>query len=155
MSKTENQNMCHSASALLSYSITYQFATQDYIFRRMLVPHIKANHQHAADKHGQPGINIPEAGKMDRGRTAGGSRDGDKCTWSRTSIHTDRHGQPGIHIQEPGKVEGGRRAGGSSDGDKFEGTWGGTSRHTDKYGQCKGTLRLRRSLRLEGGIRSI
>jgi len=64
MSKTENQNMCHSASALLSYSITYQFATQDYIFRRMLVPHIKANHQHAADTGVVKAFNSDEYAKF-------------------------------------------------------------------------------------------
>ena len=47
MSKPDQQSIGHSANALLSHSITYQFASQDYAFCRMLLPHIKANYQHA------------------------------------------------------------------------------------------------------------
>ena len=49
MSKPDCQSMCHSASALLSCSIIFQFTTKDYAFRQTLVPHINANYQHAAE----------------------------------------------------------------------------------------------------------
>jgi len=49
MSKPNYESMCHSASALLSCSIIFQFATKDYVFRQTLVPHINANYQHAAE----------------------------------------------------------------------------------------------------------
>ena len=41
-------NFCR-ATALLSYSITFSFGTQDYIIRQKLVPHIKASFQYAAE----------------------------------------------------------------------------------------------------------
>jgi tetratricopeptide (TPR) repeat protein len=46
MLQHEKQNRCSSAKALLAQSITFQFAIQDYAFRRMLLPHIKANEQY-------------------------------------------------------------------------------------------------------------
>jgi tetratricopeptide (TPR) repeat protein len=43
MSPEERQCRCISANMLLSLSITFQFADEDYVFRRTLIPHINAN----------------------------------------------------------------------------------------------------------------
>src|ERR1700728_3643306 len=43
MSQTEQQEKGISARALLSQSITFEFAIEDYGFRHFLLPHIKAN----------------------------------------------------------------------------------------------------------------
>ena len=48
MSKLDFKNMCYSASALLSCSITLQFTSHDYAFCQTLIPHINANYQYAA-----------------------------------------------------------------------------------------------------------
>src|SRR6202034_1033604 len=47
MLQPEQQKRCSSAKALLAQSTTFQFASQDYAFRRMLLPHITANEQYA------------------------------------------------------------------------------------------------------------
>src|SRR6202034_3113263 len=46
MLQPEQQTRCMSAKALLAQSITFQFASQDYAFRRTLLLHIKANAQY-------------------------------------------------------------------------------------------------------------
>src|SRR3984893_12731659 len=53
MLEPEQQTRCMSAKALLAQSITFEFASQDYAFRRMLLPHIKANEQ-CANEIGAP-----------------------------------------------------------------------------------------------------
>jgi hypothetical protein len=55
MSQLEQQRKGRSARALLSQSITLQYAREDYTFRRFLIPHIKAN-THMPTKLGQPSI---------------------------------------------------------------------------------------------------
>jgi Flp pilus assembly protein TadD len=52
MSQDERQSRCVSANILLSLSITFQFTSEDYAFRRTLIPHIKANDS-------REGISIP------------------------------------------------------------------------------------------------
>jgi hypothetical protein len=52
MSEEERQSRCISANILLSLSINFQFTTEEYAFRRTLIPHIKANDS-------REGISIP------------------------------------------------------------------------------------------------
>jgi tetratricopeptide (TPR) repeat protein len=47
--KADNDLMAGYATKLLSQSVSFQFQSQDYAFHRILVPHIKANHQYAID----------------------------------------------------------------------------------------------------------
>jgi tetratricopeptide (TPR) repeat protein len=47
MSQLEQQRNGSSARVLLSQSITFQFASEDYAFRRIILPHIKANTRYA------------------------------------------------------------------------------------------------------------
>jgi hypothetical protein len=44
MPQEERQSSCLAAITLLSSSITFQFAAEDYAFRRTLIPHITANY---------------------------------------------------------------------------------------------------------------
>ena len=43
MSKSEQQRMCEMGSIILSCAIPSRFETQDYVLRRIIFPHIKAN----------------------------------------------------------------------------------------------------------------
>src|SRR6202035_4450296 len=47
MLQPEQQTRCMSAKTLLAQSITFQYASQDYAFRRTLLLHIKANENYA------------------------------------------------------------------------------------------------------------
>jgi Tetratricopeptide repeat len=49
MSQQEQQSKGSSARVLLSQSITFQFASEDYAFRRIILPHIKANTHYAGE----------------------------------------------------------------------------------------------------------
>src|ERR1700733_4781068 len=49
MLEAEQQTRCMSAKAMLAQSIPLQFSSQDYAFRRTLLPHMKANEQYAKE----------------------------------------------------------------------------------------------------------
>src|ERR1700683_2860038 len=48
MSHQEQQTNSSFALTLLSYSVTFHFASDDYTFRQTLIPHIKATNQYIA-----------------------------------------------------------------------------------------------------------
>lgn len=51
MLQADRQTMCGVAGTLLSSSITFQFFSRDYAFRRALVPHVKAYYEHMTEKY--------------------------------------------------------------------------------------------------------
>jgi Tetratricopeptide repeat len=46
MMKSAQQQMCEMGSTILSCAISWRFTSQDYILRRLIFPHIKANELH-------------------------------------------------------------------------------------------------------------
>jgi len=108
-----------SAQCILGMSVRWQFGSEDYSFRRTLLPHIDAALQGgtaiASDLAAGLGLIYSEGGRwreaeklqvlvMEKRKRVLGEEHPDIV---------DEHGQPGVDVPEPGPVERGRGAGGA------------------------------------------
>ncbi|KAF2834882.1 FabD/lysophospholipase-like protein [Patellaria atrata CBS 101060] len=129
---TAKPHQLYIATALLSSSISWRYLTEDYTFRRQLLPHIKE-----CKKHGEAAEiikldNLEDASKFSLVFYEGGHWQ--EAEELEVQVMETRKRVLGEEHPESRAMEGGRRAVCASDGDVQEGAWGGASRHADQHG---------------------